>query len=231
MAISNVQCPYCESEDTTKTNIGVSTGRTLLNTAMEAIGINVAAKASDIEDEDKEQCKYFCNQCGRSWVSGEEDNIRQQAEQQRQEERHQRQEERRQKILNDGVFKPIRITGDVDYPNVVLDKENNVFEISGRSLPEDVVLFYTPIFEWLYNYQAVPLDRTVFDFKLDYYNTASSNRILDIMFILEDIYNDGHDVLIRWHYPNDNEDLEERGEEYADLVKVPFEMVPYSIDE
>ncbi|MBQ1697095.1 MAG: DUF1987 domain-containing protein [Bacteroidales bacterium] len=123
----------------------------------------------------------------------------------------------------------IKIQGTDDTPTVTLDKENNIFEISGRSLPEDVVVFYKPILEWLDDYKNDPLDKTVFNFKLEYFNTASSKLLLDVLLKLEDINNDGHDVLVKWHYPDDDEDMEEAGEEYSDIVDVPFEQVPYSI--
>jgi hypothetical protein len=123
----------------------------------------------------------------------------------------------------------IKIQGTDDTPTVILDKENNIFEISGRSLPEDVVVFYKPILEWLDEYKNDPLDKTVFNFKLEYFNTASSKLLLDVLLKLEDINNDGHEVLVKWHYPDDDEDMEEAGEEYSDIVDVPFEQVPYSI--
>ena len=123
----------------------------------------------------------------------------------------------------------IKIQGTDDTPTVTLDKENNIFEISGRSLPEDVVVFYKPILDWLDEYKNDPLDKTVFNFKLEYFNTASSKLLLDVLLRLEDINNDGHEVLVKWHYPDDDEDMEEAGEEYSDIVDVPFEQVPYSI--
>ncbi len=123
----------------------------------------------------------------------------------------------------------IKIQGTDDTPTVTLDKENNIFEISGRSLPEDVVVFYKPILEWLDEYKNDPLEKTVFNFKLEYFNTASSKLLLDVLLKLEDISSDGNDVLVRWHYPDDDEDMEEAGEEYSDIVEVPFEQVPYSI--
>lgn len=123
----------------------------------------------------------------------------------------------------------IKIQGTDDTPTVTLDKENNIFEISGRSLPEDVVVFYKPILEWLDEYKNDPLDKTVFNFKLEYFNTASSKLLLDVLLKLEDISNDGNEVLVRWHFPDDDEDMEEAGEEYSDIVDVPFEQVPYTI--
>jgi len=126
----------------------------------------------------------------------------------------------------------IKIQGSDDTPKVILDAnpDNPIFEISGRSLPEDVVAFYEPILEWLDEYAEKPLSKTVFDFKLEYFNTASSKLLLDVLLKLEDMFDDGNDVLVRWHFPDDDEDMEEAGEEYADIVEVPFEQVSYSID-
>jgi hypothetical protein len=122
----------------------------------------------------------------------------------------------------------IKIQGTEDTPKVILDKEKETMEISGRSLPEDVASFYDPILSWLDEYATSPNKKTVFNFKLVYFNTASSKLLLDILMKLEEIHEAGNDVLIRWHYPEDDEDMEEAGEEYADIVDVPFEQVPYS---
>lgn len=124
----------------------------------------------------------------------------------------------------------IKIKGSDDTPNVILDKDNEIFEISGRSLPEDVAAFYEPILEWLDGYAEDPVAKTVFNFKLEYFNTASSKLLLDVLLKLEDMYDDGKEILVRWHFPDDDEDMEEAGEEYADIVEVPFEQVSYTLD-
>ena len=122
----------------------------------------------------------------------------------------------------------IKIQGTEDTPKVILDKETELMEISGRSLPEDVASFYEPVLTWLDEYAQSPNKKTIFNFKLIYFNTASSKLLLDILMKLEEIHEAGHDVLIRWHFPEDDEDMEEAGEEYADIVDVPFEQVSYS---
>ncbi|NPA36444.1 MAG: DUF1987 domain-containing protein [Chlorobi bacterium] len=119
----------------------------------------------------------------------------------------------------------INIKGTDDTPNVILDKENAQFEISGRSLPEDVNMFFEPIMDWIDEYAEDPLDKTVFNFKLEYFNTASSKVILDILLKLEEIVENDKDVVIKWHYHEDEEDMLEAGEEYADIVSIPFEYV------
>ena len=122
----------------------------------------------------------------------------------------------------------IKIQGTEDTPRIILDAEKELLEISGRSLPEDVAAFYEPVLNWLNEYSESPNEKTVFNFKLTYFNTASSKLLLDILMKLEELHEKGNDVLIRWHYPEDDEDMEEAGEEYADIVDVPFEQVAYS---
>ncbi len=121
----------------------------------------------------------------------------------------------------------IKIQGTEDTPKIMLDAENEVMEISGRSLPEDVSSFYEPVLNWLNEYAENPNKKTAFNFKLTYFNTASSKLLLDILMKLEEMHEKGNDVLIRWHFPEDDEDMAEAGEEYADIVDVPFEQIPY----
>jgi hypothetical protein len=121
----------------------------------------------------------------------------------------------------------IKIQGTEDTPKIILDAENEFMEISGRSLPEDVSSFYEPVLNWLSEYAENPKKKTIFNFKLTYFNTASSKLLLDILMKLEEMHEKGLDVLIRWHYPEDDEDMAEAGEEYADIVDVPFEQVSY----
>ncbi len=111
-------------------------------------------------------------------------------------------------------------------PGVILDAENGKFVLSGKSCPENVTEFYRPVLEWLEKYKENPLDKTVFEFKLEYYNTASSKVLFIIMQKLEAIQEMGKEVLIKWHYPEDDETLEEAGEEYNDLIELDFELIP-----
>lgn len=122
----------------------------------------------------------------------------------------------------------IKIKGTEDTPNVILDATENIMEISGRSLPEDVSSFYGPILNWLAEYSKNPNPKTIFSFKLVYFNTASSKLILDVLMKLEDLTKKGNDVVVKWFYPEDDEDMQEAGNEYADIVEVLFEQISYS---
>ncbi|MEH0154594.1 DUF1987 domain-containing protein [Limibacter armeniacum] len=120
-------------------------------------------------------------------------------------------------------MKVLNLEGTEDTPKIILDKENGVFEISGRSLPEDSAEFFNPVLEWLEEYKDSANGETVFNFKLEYFNTASSKLILDILSKLEAV--EGTKVV--WYFHEDDEDMEEAGEEFSDLVEVPFEFETY----
>ena len=117
----------------------------------------------------------------------------------------------------------INLEGTEDTPKIILDKNNGIFEISGRSLPEDSAEFYQPILEWLDQYASDPNPSTNFLFKLEYFNTASSKLILDVLSKLEDVPN----MTISWYFHEDDEDMEEAGEEFSELVELPFEFKTY----
>lgn len=121
----------------------------------------------------------------------------------------------------------LRIEATDDSPQVLLDQEDKVFEISGKSLPEDVLEFYQPVVDWLTKYREKPNAKTEFNLKMIYFNTASSKMIMDILMILEEMVEEGHDVLIKWHSMQSDEDMQEAGKEYEEMLDIPFEHLTY----
>jgi len=112
-------------------------------------------------------------------------------------------------------------------PRVIFDPVDKQFELSGKSLPENVMEFYAPVLKWLNSYKEKPAASTEFNIKLIYFNTASSKMILDILLILEEMVEEGHEVLVRWHAYRTDEDMQEAGREYEEMVHVPFEHLVY----
>jgi hypothetical protein len=107
-----------------------------------------------------------------------------------------------------------------DTPGILLDANNGIYEIWGRSLPEDASQFYQPVLDWIEQYKQSANTTTQFVFKLEYFNTASSKFIQDVLIKLSAIKG----VQILWYYREDDEDMEEMGKEYMELVDVPFEL-------
>lgn len=117
----------------------------------------------------------------------------------------------------------IDIKGTEDTPAIILDKAAGKFEISGRSLPEDAAEFYSPVLQWLTEYAAAPNANTDFTVKLEYFNTASSKLILDLLSKVEAIKG----AKVVWFHYGDDEDMQEAGQEFSELVEIPFEFKTY----
>ena len=114
-----------------------------------------------------------------------------------------------------------------DTPRITFDATNNTLELSGKSFPDNVYLFYEPVLAWLNNYAAKPKPMTRFIFKLDYFNTASAKIIFDILSILDGIRAKGNKVLILWNYKDDDEDMKEAGEGYKKIIESDIELISY----
>ena len=122
-------------------------------------------------------------------------------------------------------MEPLNIKSTEDTPKVIFDPFKEIFEISGRSLPEDVNLFYKPILEWIRSYLESPNQKTVFIVNLQYFNTASSKILVEIFNMLDDKYNEGYEILVKWFSVEEDEDIIDAGEEFAENVEVPFELI------
>ncbi len=119
----------------------------------------------------------------------------------------------------------LHIDGTKVSPEVELNATEGVFYIKGTSMSEDAVGFYMPIIEWLKEYTKKPNSKTQVTFHLNYFNTASSKLIWQIMILLQEIYKSGHDVKIDWIFQDEDEDMEEAGEIYAERMDIPVNLI------
>lgn len=119
----------------------------------------------------------------------------------------------------------IKMEGTAKTPDLSFDANTGVFDIKGRSIPENSVEFYKPILEWIDEYTKQTQPKTIVNIHLEYFNTSSSKCILDLLKKFEIIAKNGNDIVIRWHYEEDDEDMLEAGQDYQSIIKVPFEMV------
>lgn len=107
-----------------------------------------------------------------------------------------------------------------DSPMILLDAISGVFRMKGNSIMEETMAFYEPTLKWWEKYQKCPNPVTRFHVDLHYWNTSSSKLLLDVFSRLDGIKN----AVIVWHLELDDEELEETGYEFSELLKVPFEF-------
>lgn len=97
-----------------------------------------------------------------------------------------------------------------------------LFEIKGRSVPENAMKFYDPLLEWTKAYVKNPLSETLLELHIEYFNTSSSKCLLQIFKQLEAIHGKSTQVRMIWFYSED--DMLEVGEDYQMLLKIPIEL-------
>ena len=117
-------------------------------------------------------------------------------------------------------------------PKVLLDPSNHKIEFEGDSRPEDVQQFFTPILDWLEDYEnlvsSVGSDTTITcKFQFDYFNSSSAKYVMDIISQLGEIKdsNEKINLEINWHYDEMDEDMLDAGKEFEDMLEIKFNFV------
>lgn len=110
-------------------------------------------------------------------------------------------------------------------PYIHLDKEKNIFQIKGKSLPEDSQEFYIPVFEWFEEYFKNPNPETIVEFDLEYYNSTSARDVANIIKLLDKNYLKGYNISIIWYYNKKDEMMKENGEDFSLLFSIPIKII------
>ncbi len=118
----------------------------------------------------------------------------------------------------------LRVEATEDTPLIDFNIKSGVLAIKGRSLPEDAVEFFKPVQKWLDRYIQNPVDNTRVEMYVDYYNSASTRYIFNILMTLEDLVDAGKRVRVIWHYKNDDDIIKAKGEELGSILELPFEL-------
>ncbi|TAF64797.1 MAG: DUF1987 domain-containing protein [Cytophagales bacterium] len=121
----------------------------------------------------------------------------------------------------------IHIEGSVRTPYVHFDANSGRLEVAGRSIPENSITFYKPLFDWLDSYMETPKEETTMVFNLEYFNTASSKCILDLLRKLEQL-KEKHGsklVKVKWMFDEGDEDMEESGGDFKSLINLDIELI------
>ncbi len=117
----------------------------------------------------------------------------------------------------------LNIQQGIKTPHLSFSKDTGVLEIKGKSIPENSIEFYRPVYEWLDQYAQQPQAKTKLVVQLEYFNTSSSKCLLDVFRKLEMLQNNGKSAVeVLWLYEEDDEDIMEAGDDYQTIVKLPF---------
>jgi len=109
-------------------------------------------------------------------------------------------------------------------PMVSFDAKAGKLVLAGRSIPENSIEFYKPLYDWIDQYMKQPRANTLFEVKLEYFNTSSSKCLVEVFRRLEEIQEKGFEVSVDWFYEEDDEDMLESGMDFKEIINLPINM-------
>ena len=131
-------------------------------------------------------------------------------------------------------MKVIEIRKTEKTPEIILDDEKRILQITGKCLPENIRDFSQLVIEKLENYlnQLVPVSdgdngKETFkvNFKLGYFNSAAAKFIADVLLLTDEYTQKGVGITVFWYFDEDDSDMLEAGQDISKMVNVPMEYV------
>ena len=115
----------------------------------------------------------------------------------------------------------IQLEGTAKTPRVAFHDSPLSMEISGRSIPENSIAFYTPLLEWVDEHLKAggTVDVSI---RLEYFNTSSSKCLMDL---LKRVEQSAAEATVLWYSEEDDEDMLEAGEDYDAIIDMPFRLI------
>ena len=115
----------------------------------------------------------------------------------------------------------IQLEGTAKTPHVAFHDAPLSMEISGRSIPENSIAFYTPLLDWVDEHLkgGGTLDVSI---RLEYFNTSSSKCLMDL---LKRVEQSPAEAVVLWYYEEEDEDMLEAGEDYDAIIDMPFRLI------
>lgn len=108
-----------------------------------------------------------------------------------------------------------------DLPSVIFDDYKGVFDISKRSLPENAIIFYEPLVNYILDYLKTPKEITTVVFHFDYISTSSTKQIMRIILLFDELAKT-KEVKLHWNYDIGDTDMLQTGNRLEKLTSLKF---------
>ncbi|MCF8257990.1 MAG: DUF1987 domain-containing protein [Flavobacteriales bacterium] len=125
------------------------------------------------------------------------------------------------------MLQRLQLDATEDTPIVDFDASTGLLSVIGRALPEDAHSFFSPIQIWVQDYVRSPAENTVIDLRIDYFNSAATRYIFNILLEFEKLTEDGKNVRVIWNFSKADEMIAAKGEELESMLDIQFEMRPF----
>jgi len=126
-------------------------------------------------------------------------------------------------------MKPLDIQAGRTTPRILYSQEENILQIIGSSLPENVYSMYEPVMGWIDEFVAAPVLKPPMRiiFKIQYYNSGSIRYFAELLTKIAALNNKDLHYSVEWYYEADDDNIREAGEDLSEISETPFAMIPY----
>jgi hypothetical protein len=108
-------------------------------------------------------------------------------------------------------------------PRMELNAKGEI-TIRGKSIVEDAVKFYTPVFRWV---RSCTFSTLKVKIKIDYMNNNSSKQIFNLLNLIRHNHH-VKNVYISWYFETGDDGILELGKEFESRLNLPFDFLQYS---
>ena len=107
---------------------------------------------------------------------------------------------------------------------MVFEPESGEFLLEGRSIPENALELYSPILQWCKEYVKHAAPHTHLEFKLSYFNSSSTEYLLELFNTLKSVQQSDKSFTCRWYREADDEDMEQIAYDFMAMTGLEFEI-------
>ncbi|MFT5640556.1 MAG: hypothetical protein ACI9A7_000653 [Cyclobacteriaceae bacterium] len=110
-------------------------------------------------------------------------------------------------------------------PLVKIDSAAGKISFTGKSSPENAIEFFYPIINNILELFPSATNPITVDLAFRYFNTSSSKCLFDFFRALKKLQSSGKEIRVNWYYEEDDEDMLETGEDFADMLSFDFHFI------
>jgi SiaC family regulatory phosphoprotein len=129
-------------------------------------------------------------------------------------------------------MRPLDIQAGKTTPRILYNPQENVLQIIGSSLPENVYTLYEPIIEWIEEFITSPVLEPAMRiiFKIQYYNSGTIRYFAEMLTKIASLHDRGLNYSVEWHYEAGDDNIRDAGVDLSDISETPFTMISYRKD-
>jgi len=109
-------------------------------------------------------------------------------------------------------------------PLVLLDREESVLRIEGRSYPEEGMDFFEPIIIRFKTLERSENPILTIHIRLEYYNSSTTKALAELLQTLGTAKKTGHEVNVIWEYDEEDEGVQEDIDMFVETFDLNFDI-------